>query len=87
MTLGNTVGVVHGKFVNSESLGTVDGHQLDWRILERKVFDGRCLERMGVEELWLSFASVGSLSVPPSSTVAINYASRGAADRDRSSGN
>lgn len=87
MALRDTVGVVHGELVDSESLGAVDGHQLDWRVLEGKVLDGGFRERMGVEELRLRLASVGSLSVPPSSTISVNYRARGASDSNGSSGN
>lgn len=72
MALGSTIGVVHGKLVDSQSFSSIDGHQLDWRVLECKVLEGGFLERMGVEEFRLGLASVGSLSIPPSRTVTIN---------------
>lgn len=53
--------VVHVNICDSEVVGAVDRHQLDWGVDESETRDGGGCQGVGVEELGLGFAAVGAL--------------------------
>jgi hypothetical protein len=82
LVLAITSGVVNGNAIKSELLGAVDGEDLDGRILDLDVLDLRVGHLVGVEELGLGLATVGTLAIPPSATLAVNDGARSTDDGD-----
>ena len=78
--------VVVGHVDNVEVGGRVDAHELDWRVLDVEARDGGLLQGVGVEELGLGLATVGTLAIPPLGAVAIDDVARGAGDSNVGSG-
>ena len=86
-TVGHvTSAVVDGDVVKDEISGTVDGEALNRSVLDIQVGDVRLLHGVGVEELGLLLATVGTLSVPPLGTVTIDNMTRGTLDGDLGTG-
>jgi hypothetical protein len=81
-TLGCTSGVVNGDIADGEVSSAVDGHALDWSVLEGQASDGGLLQGVRVEELWLGLATVGTLSVPPLGTVTVKDGAGSTSDGD-----
>lgn len=69
--LGITVGVVDGDVVEDQVVG-LHAESLDGGVLDVQAGDGRVLQLVGVEELGLVLAAVGSLGVPPSGSVTVD---------------
>lgn len=69
--LGITVGVVDGDVVEDQVVG-LHTETLDRGVLDVQAGDGRVVQGVGVEELGLSLSAVGSLTVPPASTAAVD---------------
>lgn len=70
-TIGITVGVVDGNLVEDHVVA-LHAESLDGGILDVQAGDGRVRQLVGVEELGLIFAAVGSLSVPPPGSVTVD---------------
>lgn len=68
--LGVTVAVVDGDVLDHEVV-RLDGDGLDGGVLDVKTGDLGVVEVVGVEELGLGLAAVGSLTVPPLGAVAV----------------
>ena len=86
-TVGDiTSSVVDGDVVQNQVGGTVDGETLDRGVLDVQVGDGGLLQGVGVEELGLCLAAVGTLSVPPLSAVAVDNVAGGTLDGDLGTG-
>lgn len=68
--LGVTVAVVDGDVLDHEVV-RLNGDGLDRGVLDVETGDLGVIEVVGVEELGLGLAAVGSLTVPPLSTVAV----------------
>ena len=82
-TVGDiTSSVVDGDVVKDQVSSTVDGETLDRGVLDVQVGDGGLLHGVGVEELWLLLAAVGTLAVPPLSTIAVNNVAGSTLDGD-----
>lgn len=45
---------------------------LDGRVLNIQASDGRVIEIVGIEELWLGLSTIGSLAVPPALSTAVD---------------
>jgi len=56
--IGVAVSVVHLDVRHGKVCSTVNTHHLYGRVFEIEAGDRRLLQGMGVEELWLDFASV-----------------------------
>ena len=69
--LGITVGIVDGNVVEDQVVG-LHTETLDGGVLDVQAGDGRVLQLVGVEELGLRLAAVGSLAVPPSGSVTVD---------------
>lgn len=69
--LGITVGVVDGDVVEDQVVGLY-AESLHGCVLDVQAGDGRVLQLVGVEELGLVLAAVGSLGVPPSGSVTVD---------------
>ena len=52
------VNIIHRDVRHCKVCSTVDTHHLYGRVFEIEAGDRRLLQGMGVEELWLDFASV-----------------------------
>jgi hypothetical protein len=88
VALINTGRVIVGERVNGETLGAVDGHELDWGVDKAQTSNaGGTQQLVGVEELWLRLASVGTLTIPPGSTTTIDGVTASTGNDDVSSRN
>jgi hypothetical protein len=81
------VSVVDSDAAQGEVASTVDAEDLDGRVLDIDVLDLGVDHLVGVEELGLGLATVGSLSVPPAGTIAIEDGSGSSLDGNVGSGN
>lgn len=70
-TLAVTGGVVDGDVVENKVVG-LDTEGLDGGVLDVQTGDGRVIQGVGVEELGLGLAAVGSLAVPPAGTATVD---------------
>jgi hypothetical protein len=84
-TLAVTIGVVDSDSIQSKAIGTVDAEDLDGRVLDVDVLDLGVDHLVGIEELGLGFAAVGSLAIPPASTISIEDGTGGSLDSNVSS--
>lgn len=85
-TLAVTIGVVDSDSIQSNAIGIVDAENLDRGILDVDVLDLGVDQLVGSEELGLSLAAVGSLAIPPASTISIENSTRSSLDSNVSSG-
>lgn len=76
LVLAITSGVIDGDAAKSKLLRVVDGEDLNRRVLDLDVLDLGVCHLVGVEELGLGLAAVGTLAVPPSATLAVNNGAR-----------
>lgn len=75
--------VVNGNVRDGKTLSRVDRETLDRSIDDVETRDlGRPLETVSVEELWLGLSSVGSLTIPPFGTIAVEFVTGSARDRN-----
>jgi hypothetical protein len=82
LVLAITSGVVDSDAIKSKLLGAVDGEDLNGRILDLDVLDLRVGHLVGVEELGLGLATVGTLAIPPSTALAVDDGARSTDDGD-----
>lgn len=66
-----TVGVVDGDILDGQVVG-LDAEHLNGGVLDGETRDGRLIQRVGIEELRLGLAAVGTFAVPPARTVSVN---------------
>ena len=76
-----TVGVVDGDVVEDQVVG-LNTEALDGGVLDVETGDGRVVQRVGVEELRLGLAAVGSLAVPPAGTATVDDMAGSTVDLD-----
>jgi hypothetical protein len=76
LALAITSGIVNGNAIKGKLLRAVDGEDLDGRILDLDILDLRVGHLVGVEELGLGLATVGTLTIPPSAALAVNDGAR-----------
>ena len=69
--LGITVRVVDGDLVEDQVVG-LHTESLDRGVLDVQTGDGRVVQGVGVEELGLGLSAVGSLTVPPACSAAVD---------------
>ena len=78
-----TSSVVDVSTGNGQSGRAVNAEDLDWRVLDVDVVDGRFAEKfVGVEELGLGLAAVRAFAVPPAASVAIEDSATGTSHGD-----
>lgn len=86
-TVGDiTSGVVDGDVVKGEVSGTIDGETLNRGVLDVQVGNGGLLHGVGVEELGLLLAAVGTLAIPPLGAVTIDNVAGSTLDGDLGTG-
>lgn len=83
-TLSVTSLIVDGHIGDSKSIAAVDANSLNRGVLNVKVRDGRGGKIMGIEELWLSLATVATFAVPPTRSVGVKVGTAGALDGNAS---
>lgn len=86
-TLGVTIRIVDDDAVEVQCLRAVDAEDLHGRVLDGKALNLGVDQLVGREELGLLLATVGSLGVPPASTISVEHGARGTLDGDISSRN
>jgi hypothetical protein len=78
-TTAVTVRVVNGDVIKDQVVGLYT-ESLHGGVLDVQVRDGRVGHGVGVEELGLGLAAVGSLAVPPAGTATVDDMARGTGD-------
>lgn len=69
--VGVAIRVVNSNFVKLE-VGGLNAESLNRSVLNVQAGDGRVIQIMGIEELGLGLAAVGTFTVPPLLTTAVN---------------
>jgi hypothetical protein len=87
MSKRGTRRVVHSEVGNGQIGSRVDAHKLNRRVHKLKTGDGRRFQGVRVEELGLGLATVGSLSVPPACSTAVDFVPRCSGHCDGGAGN
>jgi hypothetical protein len=80
-TLAVTLGIVDGD-VGQVDVVALDTEDLDGGVLDVQSLYGGGLELVGVDELGLGLATVGTLAVPPAGTLAVDDSAGGLGDGD-----
>lgn len=75
-----TYTIINSDAREGEALSTINGENLNWRVLNGEGGDGGVCQVVGIEELWLSLASVTSLAIPPATAISVQYRARGTLD-------
>lgn len=79
--------IVNRHIGDSESITAVDANSLNRSVLDVKVRDSRRDKIMGIEELGLGLATVGTFTVPPTCAVGVQVGTAGTLDGDSSTRN
>lgn len=69
--------IINSDAREGEALSTINGENLNWRVLNGDGGDGGVCQVVGIEELWLSLASVTSFAIPPTIAISVQYRARG----------
>lgn len=85
-TLAITILVIDIDLVQGKVISTVDAEDLHGRVLNVDIIDVRADHLVSIEELRLRLATVGTLSIPPTSTITINNMAGSTFDSDIGSG-
>lgn len=80
-TVRVTIGVIDRDSVKHEVI-RLDTEGLDGRVLDVQTGDSRVIQVMGIEELGLRLATVGTLAIPPALSSTVDSVVGGASNND-----